>query len=403
MKKITFKFLLLALIMTFSVFIISGCAVVETSTGTTSAVTSAIKIIAAGQFSSFNGSSYNNLVQLDDTGTIDGNFNAGTGPAGPVYTTALQDDKKVVIGGFFTSFNGDTHNYIARILANGTIDEDFSSGTGANSFITTMALQNDGKILICGMFTTYNGTARVRIARLNADGTLDTNFDPGDGANQRINSIALQTNGSILIGGIFTAYNGTARAMLARVNPDGTLDAAFDPGTGANNNVSSINVLSDGKILITGAFTTYNGTTVNRIARLNVDGTIDNTFNNGGAGANDSIRSAAVLSDGSIIICGIFTTYNGTARSRVAKLSSDGTLNEDFDPGTGADAEVNTLKVQSTGKILIGGDFTNYNRTDINRIARLNADGTLDTSFNPGTGASTDSDWIYTIQTTTST
>ncbi len=152
---------------------------------------------------------------------------------------------------------------------------------GANGAVYTTILQPDGKILIGGQFTTYNGITANRIARLNTDGTLDTTFTVGTGADSSVNTITLQPDGKILIGGAFTTYNGTTVNHVARLNADGTLDTTFVTGTGTNGSVFTIALQPDGKILIGGWFTTYNGTTANYIARLNTDGTLDTTFTTG--------------------------------------------------------------------------------------------------------------------------
>ena len=156
-----------------------------------------------------------------------------------------------------------------RLNADGSLDTSFNPGSGANSVVTSIALQPDNKIIIGGEFTSYNGTARNYIARLNADGSLDTSFNPGSGANSTVYSVALQPDNKIIIGGEFTSYNGTARNRLARLNADGSLDTSFNPGSGASNTVYSIALQPDNKIIIGGYFTSYNGTDRNRLARLN--------------------------------------------------------------------------------------------------------------------------------------
>jgi uncharacterized delta-60 repeat protein len=265
-------------------------------------------------------------MTLAQTGSIDHSFNPtdigfgnGDGANNWVRSTVLQPDGKILIGGSFTAYNGTTRNSIARLNADGSLDASFNPGTGANDWVHSIALQPDGKILIGGKFTAYNGTTRNRIARLNTDGSLDASFNPGTGADHWVNSIALQPDGKILIGGEFTAYNGTTSNYIARLNTDGSLDASFNPRTGADHWVNSIALQPDGKILIGGYFDTYNGTTRNRIARLNTDGSLDASFNPG-TGANDGVRSIALQPDGKILIGGLFTAYNGTGRNRVARI-----------------------------------------------------------------------------------
>ncbi len=319
------------------------------------------------------------------SGILDLTFDPGTGADNYVIATAIQNDGKIIIGGGFTSYNGTARNFIARLNTDGSLDATFNPGTGANSEIYTTAIQSDGKIIIGGMFTNYNGTARNYIARLNTDGSLDATFNPGTGANDGVVTITIQSDGKIIIGGYYTAYNGTARNRIARLNADGSIDATFNPGTGVSGPLFTTAIQSDGKIIIGGNFTSYNGTARNYIARLNTDGSLDATFNVG-AGADFYLNSIAIQSDGKIIIGGMFTTYNGTARSRVARINADGSLDATFNPGTGANFYVNSTVIQSDGKIVIGGNFTTYNSQAINRIARINADGSLDATFNPGMG-----------------
>ncbi|WP_040401415.1 HYR domain-containing protein, partial [Cecembia lonarensis] len=136
------------------------------------------------------------------------------------------------------------------------------------SQILTTAIQSDGKLIIGGQFTLYNGVARNQIARLNPDGSLDTSFDPGTGATSFVFTTAIQADGKIIIGGIFTEYNGVARNFIARLNGDGSLDTDFNPGTGANSQILTTAIQSDGKLIIGGDFTSYDGVSRVRINRL---------------------------------------------------------------------------------------------------------------------------------------
>jgi uncharacterized delta-60 repeat protein len=145
------------------------------------------------------------------------------------------------------------------------------SPVGFHGGVAAVAVQPDGKVLIAGLFTTVNGTNRNSIARLNADGSLDGSFNPGTGVNGTVSSVALQLDGKVLIGGSFTSVNGTNRNNIARLNANGSLDGSFDPGTGANGIVRSIALQSDGKVLIGGDFTTVNGMVRPKVARLHGD------------------------------------------------------------------------------------------------------------------------------------
>ena len=351
------------------------------------------KILMVGGFTSYNGTGRNFIARLNANGSLDTDFNPGAGPNNYVYSVAVQGDGKILIGGDFTSYNGTSRNRIARLNADGTLDADFNPGTGTNSSVNSVAVQADGKILIGGRFTSYNGTGRGGIARLNADGSPDTGFNSGAGTNSSVNSVAVQADGKILIGGTFTSYNGTDRAGIARLNANGSLDTDFNPGSGANSSVESVAVQADGNILIGGGFTFYNGTGRNRIARLKTDGTLDTDFDPG-AGTTSIVLSVAVQADGQILIGGNFTSYNNMGRNRITRLNANGSPDTGFNSGAGADGPVYSFAVQGDGKILIGGSFFTYNNAGRIFIARLNADGTLDTGFNPSTGAN---DTVYTV------
>ncbi len=344
------------------------------------------KIIIGGGFSSYNGTTKGGIVRLNSNGSIDASYNAGTGVNGIVYTTAIQSDGKIIIGGNFTTCNGTIINRIARLNPDGRSDTTFNVGAGANHYVSATAIQNDGKIIIGGWFTSYNGTAGNYLARLNTDGSLDATFVVGTGTNGHVYTTAVQSDGRIVIGGGFNSYNGTTRNGIARLNTDGSVDTTFNVGSGTNNNVYAIAIQSNSKIIIVGGFTSYNGAVNNCIVRLNTDGSIDTTFNVG-SGANYPVRSTAIQSDGKIIIGGDFTSYIGTTMNRIARLNTDGTIDNSFNPGIGASYSVQTISLQSDGKIIIGGLFTSYNDTTTNFITRLNTDGSIDPTFNMGVGA----------------
>jgi uncharacterized delta-60 repeat protein len=217
------------------------------------------------------------LARLNADGSFDGSFATFPGwpaSAGISRALALQPDGKVIVGGSFNSINGTNRYGIARLNANGSLDGSFQNGMsgvrngGFAGVVEAVAVQPDGKALIGGSFTTVNGTNRNSIAPLNANGSLDGNFDPGTGVNGTVYSIALQPDGKVLIGGSFTSVNGTNRNNIARLNANGSLDTGFNPGTGANGVVRSIALQSDGKVLIGGDFTSVNGVVRWQVARL---------------------------------------------------------------------------------------------------------------------------------------
>jgi uncharacterized delta-60 repeat protein/uncharacterized repeat protein (TIGR01451 family) len=350
------------------------------------------KIIIGGQFTTYDGTTRNRIVRLNADGSLDTSFNPWAWANNIITSLALQSDGKIVIWGYFTTYDGTTRNRIARLNTDGSLDTSFNTWVWANNTISTLVLQLDGKIIIGGLFVTYDGTTRNRIARLNTDGSLDMTFDPWWWASNNIRSIVIQSDSTILIGGDFTSYNGTGRNRIARLNADGSLDTAFDPWTGINglfDSVNSVYLQSDGKILIGGVFTTYNNTARSRIARLNANGSLDTgIFETWRSGPDNTVFRLAIQPDGKILIAGLFTTYNGTTRNRIARINTDGSLDTTFNPWVWVNNDIWWFAIQPDGKIVIGGNFTNYNGTARNRIARLNADGSLDTSFNPWVGVS---------------
>ncbi len=317
-------------------------------------------------------------------GSLDPGYDPNvTGGSNPVYATAVQPDGKTIIGGNFTMVGGASHKNLARLNTDGTVDASFTASTVGD--VNCVAVQADGKLVIGGDFTSVNGMTGINgIARLNADGTRDAGFNPGGaGTNGIVYCVAVQADGKLLLGGDFTSVNTTAGIYyVARLNADGTLDAGFNAGgTGAYSHVFSVTVQADGKLVLGG---------IGIVARLNADGTRDTGFNGGGTQVNSAVLTMAVQADGKFVIGGYFTSVNGTTRiNRVARLNADGTLDTGFNAGgTGVDSDfaaVHSVAVQADGKLLLGGHFTSVNDTvGINRIARLNSDGTLDAGFDTG-------------------
>jgi len=367
-------------------------------------------VVIGGEFQQFNpggGATVlrNRIARLNPNGTLDTTFDPKANNA--VETLAVQSDGRILMGGRFTTLapNGGatvTRNYVARLNVDGTLDAAFNPNP--DSILGGIAVQPDGTILIGGAFSalTPNGgslIARNHLARLNADGTVDVAFNPN--VNSFVRNIIWQPDGKILIGGGFTslAPNGgvsVPRKYIARLNPDGTLD----PGVDANPNdqVWAIAVQPDGKIIVGGAFyaaNSFRGQTRNRIARLEKDGRLDQSLNLNLNTVGTSVTAIAIQPDGKILIGGAFNTVLGVARKNIARLNSDGTLDTTFNTGT--NGYVSAIAVQPDGKILIGGEFTilTLNGTSLvpnasigenvtrNHIARLKPDGTLDTAFDP--------------------
>ncbi len=306
--------------------------------------------------------------------------NATPGANKTVYSLAIQPDNKTVLAGDFSSFNTTSRGRIARALSNGQIDTSFNPGSGADAFISKVLLQTNGSILIGGAFTSFNGTARRGLARLNATGALDASFNPGVGANGTVWAMDVQPDGKVLVAGEFTTVNGVSRPHVARLNSDGSVDSTFNAGTGPNNTVFDVKVQPDGNILIGGDFTSINSTNRSRLARLTTTGAIDPTFNVG-SGADDTVYALAIQADGKIMVGGAFRSINLLGSAKISRLNVDGTVDTTFDAGTGADDTIYSIALQGDGRAVVGGIFTSINGTRRIGIARFLSNGILDTGF----------------------
>jgi uncharacterized delta-60 repeat protein len=346
------------------------------------------KVVLGGKFTLVNGVSRKGFARLNSGGTLDAAFNPGTGAQSDVLFVAVQTNDQAIIGGAFTSVNGVGRNYVVRLNLNGAVDDSFDPGGSPNTIVNTLALESDGRLIIGGTFTNINQTGRGRIARLNADGSVDASFDPGTGvdtpSSAAVYSVTIQSNGQTIVGGVFSSVNGTARNAIARLNGNGSLDGSYNPALTPFSVVYACRVQPDQKAIIGGTFTTINTTNRARIARLGIDGSLDLGFNPG-SGANSPVRTVALQTDGKVIIGGDFTTFNGTNRNSIARLNTDGSLDLTFDPGTGVTqgfpTHVQALALQADGKVLVGGRFGAINDAGAEGVARLNTDGSRDTNF----------------------
>lgn len=362
------------------------------------------KIVVGGGFTTLQPvgdsapSTRNRIARLNPSGTLDSEFNPNANNG--VTSIAIQRDGKIVLGGFFTTLQplGDdspgSRTHLARLNPSGTLDSEFYPRAEGN--VSTVAVQPDGALLIGGTFSSVwgRGTASVsrsNLARFNSDGSLDNGF--GVTINGEVSAIAFQSDGKVVIGGQFTrvlppgATSALVRNHLARLNADGSIDTNFELDAGGRTLVSVTQ--ADGKVVIGGTFTNVGGATHNYVARLNADGTIDPTYN---PDFNGRVYAMALQSDGKVVVGGAFTTIGGESRNYIARLNPSGTIDSEFSPNL--NGQVGVIVIQSDGRILVGGSFTSVqpigSLTPFSRqnLIRLNANGTLDTAFDPEPNAS---------------
>jgi len=333
----------------------------------------------------------NPVLPYEDTAFYT-NLGTGFNTGGSIISSVQQSDNKLVIGGGFTSLNGNTRTNLVRLNLDGTEDTAFYTnlGTSFNSTVWSVGLQSTGKILVSGVFSSFNGNARKYVVRLNADGTEDNTFNTNGSLSSLQNNdgrISIQSDDKVILSGEFS--NITSK-LLIRLNADGTRDTAFNTnlGSGFDNTIFGTAIQADGKILVFGGFNNFNGSVRNFLIRLNTNGTEDTTFyTNLGTGFNSSIRFASVQSDGKILVAGDFTTFNGNLRSYLLRLNADGTEDTTFGTNVGNKIMgsgfgiVLSAKQQASGKIIVCGPLTGFNGNTRNQILRLNADGTEDAAF----------------------
>ncbi|MEZ5428559.1 MAG: FG-GAP-like repeat-containing protein [Pyrinomonadaceae bacterium] len=386
------------------------------------------QVIIAGSFSSVNGFPQGRIARLDSNGSVDFNFNLnGVGANGTINDLVLKSDGKILLAGAFGTFNNQGRRRIAQLNSDGSLEttfvpstiltgrivneiEQLSSGkllVGTNfgssatevppslfrfnadgsddgSLVTEITRsgtvydviqQPDGKVIYAGDYYMSNRQLRKGLTRVNPDGTLDTSFVPYFSDSMLINafrSVALQSTGKILVG-------GTNGLKFIRLNQDGTEDASL-PAI-ISGNIYDIAVQPDDKIILSGIIFVQGGGTSVTLVRLNADGTVDSSFN-AATIPSGFVHKSLVQPDGKILIAGEFTQVGGSLRGHIARLNADGTLDNSFNPPGGANGNILTMDIQPDGKILVGGEFTSLNGNNgAQKIGRYNPDGTLDTSF----------------------
>jgi len=294
------------------------------------------KIIIAGEFYNYNGYHIIRIARLNSDGTLDTSFNPGLSTNDDILNISVQPDGKIIIGGYLYTYNGIPIKRMARINTDGSLDTSFNLGIIPGNWIQNSIVQPDGKILIFTDSINYN--SQYQVARLNADGSLDTTFTMTKTNTPVIASANLQPDGKIIIAGVFTSVNGVPKNSVARLNSDGSVDTSFNNNlnityTGTNGVLlgpimNTISVQTDGKIIIGGLFNNINGTFFQNIARLDQNGNIDLTFipTEDYSNMNDYsgyFTTSAIQSDGRIIMVGQFTSYYGTNTNTIVRLNND--------------------------------------------------------------------------------
>ncbi|KAB2664900.1 MAG: hypothetical protein DVB31_09585, partial [Verrucomicrobia bacterium] len=325
------------------------------------------KMVVVGDYSSLAGQGRLRVGRMNADGTIDAGFDPAAWVNNAVYAAAVQPDGGVVVGGAFTLADGFGRTRVARFNADGSLDQTFNIGTGPNNDVFALLVQGDGTILMGGSFAVVNGVGHMGLVRLLSDGSLDPSFDLQ--INGTVRALAYAPDGKLLVGGDFTSAGGELRNRVARFNTDGTLDPDFDPASGPNSSVRSLAVQPDGKVVIGGGFSDVNGSGRSYLCRLGVNGLPDFGFVDGAF--NNQVYAVGLQPDGKIVAGGDFSQVNGASSSGLVRLRQDGTTDPSFVIGTGANNTVYALALQPDGSAIIGGNFTVFNGLTQMRLARV--------------------------------
>ena len=297
-----------------------------------------------------------------------------------------QPDGRILIGGSFQSVGGRPCRRICRVLADGQLDPDFQPLFLRRTPDAMAVLPDGGIVLAFSPSPLINGEVRNRLVRLNADGSLDQNFqvELGQGPASfppRITAIAVQEDGRFLIAGRFATVNGVSRSNLARLHPDGQLDSSFNANAAQpadpdnSNRIDDMVRHPDGTVFIYQRVFDPDVSLSRRIRRLSSTGVLDTTFLTELSG---TLESMIVLADGRVVLGGDFTVL-GDQQRYIARLD----LNGGVDPGFSATSNHKpyALVELPNQRLLVAGHFSEFNGNPAVGVVRLLGDGSTDPDF----------------------
>ncbi|MCB2378698.1 T9SS type A sorting domain-containing protein [Hymenobacter sp. BT635] len=401
-----------------------------------------LEVLPGGQILAFsvgllsiNGQNYPNLVKLNTDGSVASGFSTGSGAAGgSVRSMVLQPDGKIVLAGGFTSFNGTPTPGLVRLNPNGSVDQAFTTAmgtgiTGGEAYV--VAQEPSGKLLVGGSYTSFDGKSAGKLTRLLSSGAYDPTFIPPASSVGGVTAIGIDpTTGQALVQGVFRE--------LARLNPDGSMDASFqvvspsycastsdygntrilvdrnrrvllarscvttgtiapgnqyltrylengdlDPqlnGQGLLNSLVNVVVPQDnGGVLLGGSFTRFGTLTNTSLVRLNASLQVETAFRPI-LDTYGSVVKVLQQPDGKLLVAGSFREVNGQAATGLMRLNLDGTPDATFG-FPAVDGPIGTIALQPNGRLVVAGSFTTVAGTSSPGLARLLANGNLDTSF----------------------
>lgn len=339
--------------------------------------------IAGGFNFYYGGKAYTGLAHLSGTGALDTEFAATFQQIGAVYKTLVTTEGKILVGGSFNLYGDQPVNNLVRLLPTGELDPDFQPGAGPDALVTQLAELSDGSLIIAGLFATVDGNAAHKIAKLKSDGTVDNSFATGTGPNMEIYSLLPLPNGKLMVGGAFSQFNGYSSQGLVRLLPSGSVDQSFRSPEGAPwYSIGSMAALENGQLLIgdNSDRTVHDYTLPLRVWKINEDASIDNTFKTSPQGGFPITNKLAVSPQNKIYYSGQLIT-GGSFTERLIPLTANGGNDPEAIPFP-ADFYVRDFKLLGDSAILVCGRNFSWNDS-ANYIMRLKPDLSIDSSFNP--------------------
>ncbi|WED63726.1 immunoglobulin domain-containing protein [Synoicihabitans lomoniglobus] len=326
------------------------------------------ELLVAGTFSHLNGIETESMVRIASDQTVAAVYDLGFSESlGSIKALMRQPDGGVVIAGSFVGDSDltGTASSLMRVKPDGTRDESFATtsdvsagGVNVQGSVEAMAAAADGRFVIAGWFSAFGGDERRDdVARFFANGQMDPSFDAGDVglSGSVLKSLVVDAQNRTYLGGAFTTFAGHSREGVVRLLPDGSVDETY-PNLGVNGTVHDIALDAAGKLVVVGNFSSVDGSPVPGIARFNSDGTRDLAL-----GTTSSLgahpQQLLVQPDGKMLLSGSFTTVAGTINSPyLVRLNEDGSRDETF-AASHIGGEPTTLGMRDDGRLFVSGVF----------------------------------------------
>lgn len=351
------------------------------------------KILLCGAFKSVGGVSSGGIVRLNPDGSRDASFASGSGfiygASGPIL---LARDGSILVSSTpsdLHSYNGTSiPGYMAKLKSNGELDTGFTfpelKVNSSNTNPLGFALGPNDEIFVHGAFDTVGGFRRNNIVKLLLNGQVDASFDPGSGPNNYVYAMQVLSSGKLIVGGLFTSYNGSTVGHIARIDAKGALDTTFASGSGFSDQIQVLAELPGGAVFVGTTPCTYKGEAVGFGVRLNGDGSLDKTFSYNLGGRPDFLN---VLPGNRLLVSGNNISPQGSPGLRI--LEWNGMPAQATTPILRFFASASVLAPLPDGKVFVAGDFDYANGIQVPYVLRLNADLSIDGSFINKTGATT--------------